>query len=141
MSRSKSAFKNMAVSLTYQLFVFAMGFIMPRYIIMLYGDSINGLTQTINRLLALIALVQAGAVGSAIYQMYTPVAEEDYETQSAIIYASNKFYKRIGVFYLLAAVILSFIYGFLIDAADIKPYEIILSFIILAANGSFNLFF
>jgi len=118
-----------------------MGFIMPRYIIMLYGDNVNGLTQTINRMLALIALVQAGAVGSAIYHMYTPVAAEDYETQSEIIYSSNKFYKRVGTFYLIAAVVLAFVYSFLISTSDIEPYEIILSFIILAANGSFNFFF
>ncbi|MCM1059372.1 MAG: hypothetical protein NC452_03665 [Eubacterium sp.] len=141
MSRTKNAFKNMIVSLAYQLFIFAMGFIMPRYIIMQYGDNINGLTQTINRMLSLVALVQAGAVGSAIYQMYVPVAKEDYETQSAIIYASNKFYKRIGIFYLFAAIVISFIYSFLLNTGDIKQYEIILSFIILAVNGSFNFFF
>ncbi len=138
--RSKNASKNLIISLFYELLIFALGIIVPRYIIISYGDAVNGLTQTINRLLTLINLIQAGAVGASIYQMYKPVADNDYETQSAILYSSKKFFKKIGIIYLCIAFALSIFYGFYLEG-ELKFLEIVLSFAVLATNGSLYFFF
>lgn len=139
--RSKNAIKNLIIYLIYEVFVFALGIIFPRYIILQYGSEINGLTSTITRLLSLINLIQAGAVGAAIYQMYKPIAENDYETQSAIIYSSRKFYNKITIIYLVLAVCVGLFYSFYLENDSLKFYEILFSFAILATNGSFTLYF
>lgn len=131
----------MAFSLGYEFFIFAIGLILPRIIILSYGDAVNGLTQTITRLLTLINLIQAGAVGASIYQMYKPVADGDYKTQSEILYASRKYYSRLGVIYLVIAALISIPYGFYLAEDDLSAIEIILSFLILAVNGSIHFFF
>ena len=92
--RSKNAFRNLLFYLIYEVLCFILGIIFPRFIIHAYGSEINGLTSTITRILSLINLIQAGAVGTAIYQMYKPVAEDDYDKQSAIIYSSRRFYNK-----------------------------------------------
>ena len=139
--RSKNAIKNLAIYIVYEAFVFILGMIFPRYIILQYGSEINGLTSTITRILSLINLIQAGAVGAAIYQMYKPVAENDFETQSAILFSSKRYYKRITVIYLIVAVAVGLFYGLYLQSALLSFFHIFLSFCILAINGAGTLLF
>ncbi len=139
--RSKNALRNLLVSLGYEIFILALGLIVPRFIILSYGDSINGLTQTINRLLTLVNLLQAGAVGASIFEMLKPVAVGDYETQSAILYSSKKFFNRMGFIYLSIVMVCALFYGFYLQDDNLKPIEVILSFSVLALNGALYFFF
>lgn len=139
--RSKNAVKNLMLHFGYEVFVFALGMIFPRFIILAYGSEINGLTATITRILSLINLIQAGAVGAAIYQMYKPVAENDYETQSAILYASRRFYNRITIVYFAVAIIAGVCYSFRLQSETFGFVEIFLAFLILVINGSGALLF
>ena len=139
--RSKNAFKNLMVSLGYEVFILALGLIVPRFIILSYGDSVNGLTQTINRMLSLVNMLQLGAVGASIFQMLKPVGVGDYETQSAILYASQKYFNKIGTIYLLVVAACAVFYGFYLQDENLTPVEVILSFLVLAVNGSLYFFF
>ncbi|MBR2465190.1 MAG: oligosaccharide flippase family protein [Clostridia bacterium] len=139
--RSKNAAKALVMHLGYEVLVFALGIIFPRFIILEYGSEINGLTATITRVLSLINLIQAGAVGAAIFQMYKPVAENDYETQSAILYASRRFYNRITVVYFAVALIAGVFYSFHLHNETLGFIEILIAFLILAINGSGALLF
>ena len=139
--RSKNALKNLIMYFIYEVSIFAVGVIFPRFIILTYGSEVNGLTSTITRILSLINLIQAGAVGAAIFQMYKPVAENDYETQSSIIYTSRKFYNKITILYFSIALIIGILYSLFLKSDIIKPIEIFLSFLILALNGASILWF
>lgn len=134
--RSKNAFKNLLIYLLYEAFSFAFVIVFPRFIIGIYGSEINGLTSTITRVLALINLIQAGAVGAAIYQMYKPVAENDYETQSSIIYSSRKFYNKIAIIFSLCSIAVGVFYSFYLRSDVLQWWEILLSFLILSVNGT-----
>lgn len=134
--RSKNAAKNLVLYMGYEALVFLLGIIFPRYVILAYGSEINGLTSTITRVLSLINLLQAGTVGAAIFQMYKPVAEDDYEMQSSILYTSRKYYKRITVIYFALALCCGFFYGFYLQSVTLSFTEIFVSFVILAVNGS-----
>ena len=139
--RSKNAVKALVMHLGYEVLVFALGIVFPRFIILAYGSEINGLTATITRILSLINLIQAGAVGAAIYQMYKPVAENDLETQSAIVYSSRRFYNRITFVYFCVAIVVGIFYSLRLRGSSFSFVEILLSFIILALNGSGALLF
>lgn len=139
--RSKNALRNLSVSLLYEVFILALGLIVPRFIILSYGDSINGLTQTVNRLLTLVNLLQAGAVGASIFQMLKPVANGDFEAQSAVMYASRRFFNRMGAIYLAIVTVCAIFFGFYLQDEFLAPLEIMLSFLVLALNGSLYFFF
>lgn len=139
--RSKNALRNLIVSLLYEVFILALGLIVPRFIILSYGDSVNGLTQTITRLLTLVNLLQAGAVGASIFAMLKPVAEEDYQAQSAVMYASKKFFDRMGAIYLTIVLVCAVFFGFYLRDENLTAIEVILSFCVLAINGSLYFFF
>jgi len=139
--RSKNAFRNLILYFIYEILVFAMGIIFPRFIILTYGSEINGLSSTITRILSLINLIQAGAVGAAIFQMFKPVAENDYETQSSIMYTSRKFYNKITIVYLVIATAVGIIFAFRLNNDNLSFVYVLLSFFILAINGAAILFF
>lgn len=139
--RSKNAFRNLLFYLIYEVLCFILGIIFPRFIIHAYGSEINGLTSTITRILSLINLIQAGAVGTAIYQMYKPVVEKDYDKQSAIIYSSRRFYNKVSALYLVIALSAGIFYGFYLKSGNLSFVEIFLSFVILALNGTSMLLF
>ena len=133
--RSKNAFKNILFYLIYEVFSFALGIIFPRFIIAVYGSEVNGLISTVTRALALINLIQAGAVGAAIFQMYKPVADNDYETQSSIIYSSKRFYHKVTIIFTFGAVAIGVFYSIYLQSNDLQWWEILLSFLILTING------
>lgn len=133
--RSENAFKNIVFYLAYEIFSFALGILFPRFIIAVYGSEVNGLMTTITRVLALINLIQAGAVGAAIFQMYKPVAENDYETQSAILYSSKRFYHKVTIIFSVGAVAVGVFYSIYLQNDILKWWEILLSFLILTVNG------
>lgn len=139
--RSKNAFKNLVFYFIYEISLFICGIVFPRIIILTYGSSINGLTSTITRILSLINLVQAGAIGTAIYQMYKPVAENDFETQSSIIYSSKLFYRKTSIIYLSIALAVGIFYGFYLQDGNLSFLDIFLSFVLLAINGTSILLF
>lgn len=139
--RTKNAAKNLILYLAYEAIVFSLGVIFPRFIILTFGSAVNGLTSTINRLLSLINLIQAGAVGAAIFQMYRPVAENDYEEQSAIIYSAKKYYSKITIVFFSVAMLAGLFYSFKLRDGSLSFIEIFLAFLILATNGSFTLYF
>ena len=139
--RSKNAAINFFSYVFYEVVFFACNIIFPRFIILTYGSDVNGLTSTIYKLLAIVSLIQAGAIGAASYQMFKPVAENDYDTQSAIIYSSRKFYNVVTAIYFCSSCVLGVIYGFYLENEYLSFFEIFLSFLTLGLSGCFPLFF
>jgi O-antigen/teichoic acid export membrane protein len=139
--RSKNALKNIFAALLYEIILFVFGMIMPRLIIISYGSEVNGLTSTINQMLNVISLLQAGAVGASIYMLYKKVANEEYEKVSEVLYSSKKYFQRIGCIYLVLSIIFGVIMSLSLESLNLKIWEILISFVVLGFSGSFSFFF
>ena len=139
--RSKNALRNIIFYFIFEIIALACGVVFPRFIISIYGSEINGLTSTITRLLSLIGLIQASAVGAAIFQMYKPVATDDFYTQSLIINSSKKFYKKVSIIYLAASLVIAIAYSFYLSKENLGFFDVFLPFLILAINGTNVLLF
>lgn len=139
--RTGRAAKNILSSLILELIIAVFGMIMPRWVIGTYGSAINGLTSTILQLLQVISLLQAGAVGASIYTMYKPVADKNYEQVSSILYASRKYFSKIGGIFIAIVFIISPIFGYVKSSEGMSLVEIMLAVMLLGINGSFSFFF
>ena len=139
--RSKNAVYNLVFSITYELMLVILGLIFPRLIINVFGSSVNGLTQTIAQILQLLSLLQAGAIGASIFQLFKPVAEKDYNLVGSIMSASRRYFTKIGVVFLVLVVVFAPILALAGDDSGILPLEKVLAFAILGLNGSFCLLF
>lgn len=140
MSRTKKLIKNTIWDLGYYFIVIFLGFLAPRYIILIYGSEVNGLSSVITQILNVILLLQAGATTAAIYLLYKPIADNDLLEISKNILSTEKFFKKIsylfGVIMLIASVITTvFIHS------DIDSKFIFLAFIIMGLKSFLDLFF
>lgn len=139
-NRSKNASISLMAALAFQLFHLVMGLIVPRFIIITFGSDINGLTSTISRILSLIGLLQAGAVGASIYSLYKPVAEADYDTIGRVIHSSQKYFKKIGIIYSFIGCAVAVFYAIYLQSSKLTTIEIFISFVLLIINGASYIF-
>lgn len=138
--RSKNTLKNMIASLSYEIMLILFGLVAPKLIIDTYGSEVNGLSSTIHQILQILNLLQAGAVGASIFQMFKPVADKDYNKISIVLDASRKYFWKIGSVFLLLMFIVAPIMS-MSTKSDISVWEKIIAFIILGLNGAFYFFF
>lgn len=114
MTRSKNASKNIITSLVLQVVVAVCGLILPRAIIGAYGSGVNGLVASITQFLSYISLLDAG-VGQVIKAvLYKPIAEKDKNMIAKILNASQKFFNKLALCFVIYVGVLCFLFPTLV---------------------------
>lgn len=133
--RTKLTLYNTIVSLISQFLFLILSIIFPRLIILIFGSEINGLTASINQVLNIINLLQAGIVGASIYDMYRPISENNNEVIGKIYYSAKKYFNKLSVIFLIFGIVV--IPLFLMNSNNnISFFESFLSVVILTLNGT-----
>lgn len=103
---------NIVCSLLLQVCVFISGIILPRLFIEEYGSKINGLVSGIQQFLGFISLGELG-IGAVIqYNLYKPLADEDWGIVSDIVISAKQFFNRLLVAILIYIGILALLFPF-----------------------------
>lgn len=89
------------------------GFITPRFMLTAYGSEINGLISSILQFISYFNLVEAGLSSAAVYSLYKPIAEKDYNRINRIVVAAKHFYVKSGFIFVGLVVILAICYPLL----------------------------
>lgn len=139
-NRSHNVLKNAIWELGYYLFVVALGFLAPRYIIMIYGSSVNGLSATITQILNVILLLQAGATTAAIYSLYKPISEKDIVEIKKKLSSSTAFFQKFSIIFLILMIVAAVLSSYSFKS-DIKPFFIFISFVIMGMKSFLDLYF
>ena len=114
-SNAKKGVENILSGVCSQLVTLALGVIIPRLVLVNLGSEANGLLNSLNQVLAYVALLEAG-VGMASQQaLYGPVAKEDRRSVNRILAATNYYYKRTGTVYFLIILLLTFVFPYSIQ--------------------------
>lgn len=141
MSRTKNTLYNTIWSFGYEIFIFVFGLIVPRLIVLTYGSEVYGLTATISQVIAILTLLQAGAVGASIFAMYKPVADKNYKQASIILDSSKKYFTKLGYIFLVGILAIAPLVAFSKSSDTISQLEILLSVGVLGINASYAFFF
>ena len=100
MSRKKKLFFNTLTGIIKQVVTVLCGFILPRYMLVFYGSSVNGLISSITHFLSFISLLDMG-VGAVIQaNLYKPLAAKDNTQISMILKASERFFRRLAYIFI-----------------------------------------
>ena len=134
MNDGKKIKYNLIMGVFGQLLVLVLGILMPRMVITSYGSEINGLLSSVTNIYAYIALLEAGVAGAACQALYKVLAEQSREGVNAVMAATNKYYHRTGLFYLVGIVAFSIIYPIMIHS-QIPYYTVVL---VILFNGIGN---
>lgn len=130
-NNKKRSLYNILSSLFSQGFAIALGIIIPRLYLVTYGSEINGLLTSIGQVYTYLALLEAGVGTATLQALYKPVAQNDEESISSIISATNHFYRRTGIIYFIAVVVLSIGYPLVVKSN--VPFTTVFAVIML--NG------
>jgi O-antigen/teichoic acid export membrane protein len=139
-SRTKSFALNSLFSVLNQVIVMLSGFIIPRFMLSYYGSEINGLVSSITQFINYFTIVEAGLSGAAIFSLYKPLAEKNYEKINGIVTAAKKYYYQAGYIFTLAVIVLAVIYPFFVHTNDLKTGAMRFLIIMLGAKGFLDFF-
>ena len=106
---------NMIAGLAYQIITLIIGFILPRLVLVYYGSDVNGELNAIRQMFAYLYLLEAGVGLATTQALYKPVAEDDHRSISAILSATNQYYRRTGLIYALIVVAVGVFYPMVAD--------------------------
>lgn len=140
MNRTKTVVKNAIWELGYYLIVIALGFLAPRYIILIYGSEVNGLSSTIIQILNVILILQGGATTAAIFSLYRPIAENNINEISKNIFFIERFFKKISFIFTGIMLVAAFFTAIFIHST-LYPKFIFLAFLIMGLKSFLDLFF
>ena len=114
--------------------------IIPRYVILIYGSEVNGLTSSIAHILAIVNLIQAGLASSVTYLMYQPIGEKDKVKLASIILSARRIYKYISIAVLIVGTAASFVFAYLVKT-DLRRDFVLIASLLLCINSAASTFF
>ena len=128
--------KNIFYGILAQSITIILGIIIPRLVLVNLGSEANGLLNSVSSVLAYMSLLEAGVGTATLQALYKPVSEKKYRDINRIMAATDRFYRRTGVAYLLLVVVIAGIYALKVSS-DIPTYSI---FIVVFLTGNRNKF-
>ena len=133
MNRGMKSMKyNTLSTLLLEIVTLISGLIMPRLILSYFGSASNGLVSSITQFLGFSTILRAGMGGAIRAALYRPIAENDGDTISAIMSATDKHMKKIAAIIGMAIGVFAFIYPFFV----IDEYSWIYAFSMVLVIGS-----
>ena len=115
MNRKKKFFLNTLIGILKQIAVIVCAFILPRYILVYYGSSVNGLVNSISHFLNFITFLEMG-VGAVIQSnLYQPLADGDTAQISRVFVSSQRFFRKIAYVFIGYILALLAIYPFALN--------------------------
>ena len=115
MTRKKKLLLNTFAGIFKQMVTVICGFILPRYMLLYYGSSVNGLISSITHFLSFISLLDMG-VGAVIQaNLYKPLAEKNEEQISLILKSSERFFRRLAYIFIVYIIVLCFAFPSMVE--------------------------
>lgn len=132
--------KNFYLGLIYQIITIACNLILPRFILVNYGSTVNGLINTIAQYLSVISFLELG-VGSVIQSsLYEPLSTGDNTLLSKIYVSSNNFFNTIAKILIVYVIGLSVFFN-LNPIDGFKFYDILLLLLSISLGSFIQYYF
>ncbi|MBQ7241831.1 MAG: hypothetical protein IJS35_03495, partial [Firmicutes bacterium] len=136
--RRKYALFNLITSVLVQAVNIVVGLLIPRALISVYGDEVNGLISTVTQVFNFFQLLEGGVSVAAAVALYKPFAEGDTGKISGIFRAIAKYYKRSGEILLLLSLATGGLFAFLFRESPIGFLTIMSVVMITGVMNSMN---
>lgn len=138
--RLKRGFRNIFYGLLNLILTSAIALLIPRLVISNYGSEVNGLISSVTQVFAYFSLLEAGVGLASIQALYKPISIDDRISVNKILSASNNYFKKSSLYYLISIVILSMIYTNFVNA-EVSKTTIVMIIIITGLSGLVSFFF
>ncbi|MBR5429915.1 MAG: sugar isomerase, partial [Firmicutes bacterium] len=138
-SRAQKAALNTMTAAAAEVVALICGLILPRLILANFGSAYNGITSSARQYLNALSILNVGIAGSTRVALYKSLSRGDIAASSAIVRATEKHMRRVGLILAAYVLVLMVVYPLLVDTGytwiEVAP-------LILAAGvGSFGTYF
>ncbi len=123
-----------------QIVTLAIGLVLPRLRIASFGSEVNGLLSSASQIYTYLALLEAGVGSATVQALYKPVATENKDDINAILSATNSYYKKTGMVYLICVLLFAGIYP-LVVKTDIDWWVIVAVILLNGLGNVLSYFF
>lgn len=127
----KKSLLNIFSDLSSKVLLLVIGIILPKLYIENFGSEVNGLLSSINSILMYVGLLEAGVGAASTQALYSCTAKNKQSDANAILAATNKFYKRTGLYFLGIVSTLALLYPYCVKSSI--PYGTVCLLILLSA--------
>lgn len=121
---------NLVSALVLQVITIFSGLIIPRLTIMTFGSSVNGLISSISQFLSFISLLEGGLGAVVLAELYKPIENRNKKLISNILNASNNFFKKLSIAFIVYTIILMIFYPIFFSKSNNYLYTSSLIFIL-----------
>ena len=106
--------RNLISSLLYQIVLISLSFLLPRLYLEDFGSEVNGVLSTIKQIFTYMCLLEAGVGLATTQALYKKIGENDYKSISAVLSATNAYYKKTGIIYSAIVLVIAVVYSYVI---------------------------
>lgn len=131
--RKKIVLRNILYSIVLQIITIISGFIIPKVILSCFGSDVNGLVSSINQFLNYITLLEGGMTGVIMSSLYKPLAEGNQSKVSGIINATESFFRKIGLLYIVYVICLAFVYPLFVKSV-LNYWNVLVLVLVIGIN-------
>ena len=118
MSRVSHAMKNMKFSMFFYLIFIMLQFVSRKLFLDNLGDEFIGLSDTLRSFLGFLNLAELG-IGAAVgFSLYKPIFNKEHGRINELIALFGHLYKKIGLFVIIAGIILSLFFPLMFDTLN-----------------------
>jgi hypothetical protein len=118
----------------------AVGFIIPRVILVHYGSEVNGLVTSLSQLISYFSLLEAGLSGAAVFALYQPLTQGQTDRIGGIVAGAKKLYIQAGYLFSAFVLVLALVYPLLVKTQSLTPSDIFFLTLILGTGGALEFF-
>lgn len=140
MQNSRKVAYNLFLGLANQFLAILLGIIVPRLVLTSYGSEVNGLINTVTQIYTYIALLEAGIGTSTVQALYKTIGNDSRYDTNAVLAATNRYYKKTGLYYLLAIGLFSVLFPLVVETS-IPTHTVALIIIFNGLGSVINYFF
>lgn len=110
------------------------GIIIPRLFIVSFGSEVNGFINSMNQVFTYVALLEAGVGAASLQALFKPVSQSDHNKINGILSATNYFYNKTGIMYVIAVVILAVVYPTIVKSN--LPWGLMATIVLISGLSS-----
>lgn len=109
-SRSGQAILNTVCGAIDEIVTLICGLILPRLILLYFGSKYNGIMSSINQFVSIVAILEGGVFGVSKVALFKPLSVKDNRTISEITNQTQKFFRKVAMFFILFSLIFAVVY-------------------------------
>lgn len=138
--RTRNSKRNIIWGVLYRIVLLVCPFVLRTVMIYIMGVEYAGLGNLFNSIIQVLSLSELGIGSALVYYMYKPISEKNVNVVNVLLNYYKKSYYCIGVFILIAAVVVTPALVYLISGgypSDINIYSLYFIYIVNTCAGYF----